>query len=278
MKIENRNKKLNIKIVIAAHKPYVMPQDEIYLPVQVGSEGKKSIGFQRDNEGDNISEKNPSFCELTGLYWAWKNLICDYLGLAHYRRHFTMSSKRILNKEKTAEKKIKSVLHTEEAERLVSEYPIILPRKRKYYIETLYSHYAHSHYAVHLDVTREIIKERHPEYLAAFDAVMKQRSGYMFNMYIMRKELSDQYCEWLFDILFELEKRMDGSELSAFQGRFYGRVSEIIFNVWLKYQIENNNYPVKEIGCVHMEPINWWKKGGAFLKAKFLHQKYRGSF
>lgn len=278
MKIENRNKKLNIKIVIAAHKPYVMPQDEIYLPVQVGSEGKKSIGFQRDNEGDNISEKNPSFCELTGLYWAWKNLTCDYLGLAHYRRHFTMSSKRILNKEKTAEKKIKSVLHTEEAERLVSEYPIILPRKRKYYIETLYSHYAHSHYAVHLDVTREIIKERHPEYLAAFDAVMKQRSGYMFNMYIMRKELSDQYCEWLFDILFELEKRMDGSELSAFQGRFYGRVSEIIFNVWLKYQIENNNYPVKEIGCVHMEPINWWKKGGAFLKAKFLHQKYRGSF
>lgn len=278
MKIENSNKKLNIKIVIATHKPYVMPQDEIYLPVQVGSDGKKSIGFQRDNEGDNISEKNPSFCELTGLYWAWKNLTCDYLGLAHYRRHFTMSSKRILNKEKTAEKKIKSVLHTEEAERLVSEYLIILPRKRKYYIETLYSHYAHSHYAVHLDVTREIIKERHPEYLAAFDAVMKQRSGYMFNMYIMRKELSDQYCEWLFDILFELEKRMDGSELSAFQGRFYGRVSEIIFNVWLKYQIENNNYPVKEIGCVHMEPINWWKKGGAFLKAKFLHQKYRGSF
>lgn len=278
MKKENSNKKLNIKIVIAAHKPYVMPQDEIYLPVQVGSEGKKSIGFQRDNEGDNISEKNPSFCELTGLYWAWKNLTCDYLGLAHYRRHFTMSSKRTLNKEKTAEKKIKSVLHTEEAERLASEYPIILPCKRKYYIETLYSHYAHSHYAVHLDVTREIIKERHPEYLAAFDAVMKQRSGYMFNMYIMRKELSDQYCEWLFDILFELERRMDGSELSAFQGRFYGRVSEIIFNVWLKYQIENNNYPVKEIGCVHMEPINWWKKGGAFLKAKFLHQKYKGSF
>ena len=278
MKIENSNKKLNIKIVIAAHKPYVMPQDEIYLPIQVGSEGKKSIGFQRDNEGDNISEKNPSFCELTGLYWAWKNLSCDYLGLAHYRRHFTMSSKRNLNKEKTTEKKIKRVLHTEEAERLVSEYLIILPRKRKYYIETLYSHYAHSHYAVHLDVTREIIKERHPEYLAAFDAVMKQRSGYMFNMYIMRKDLSDQYCEWLFDILFELERRMDGSELSAFQGRFYGRVSEIIFNVWLKYQIENNNYPVKEIGCVHMEPINWWKKGGAFLKAKFLHQKYKGSF
>lgn len=270
--------KADIKIVIATHKPYVMPEDEIYLPVQVGSEGKQDIGFQRDNEGENISVKNPSFCELTGLYWAWKNLQCDYLGLAHYRRHFTMMSKWTLNKEKMAEEKIKDVLHTEEVEKLVSGYPIIVPRKRKYYIETLYSHYAHSHYAVHLDVTREIIKERHPEYLATFDAVMKQRAGYMFNMYIMRRDLSDQYCEWLFDILFELEKRMTDLELSAFQGRFYGRVSEIIFNVWLKYQIENNKYQVKEIGCVHMEPINWWKKGGAFLKAKFLHRKYEGSF
>ena len=75
--------KADIKIVIAAHKPYVMPEDKIYLPVQVGSEGKQNIGFQRDNEGDNISEKNPSFCELTGLYWAWKNLDADYIGLAH---------------------------------------------------------------------------------------------------------------------------------------------------------------------------------------------------
>ncbi len=270
--------KADIKIVIAAHKPYVMPEDEIYLPVQVGSEGKRDIGFQRDNEGENISEKNPSFCELTGLYWAWKNLSCDYMGLAHYRRHFTMSMKSGGGKEKTTEEKMKKVLHTGEAEELVSQFPIILPKKRKYYIETLYNHYAHSHYAVHLDVTRKIIKERHPEYLAAFDAVMKQRSGYMFNMYIMRKDLSDQYCEWLFDILFELEKRMTDSELSAFQGRFYGRVSEIIFNVWLKYQMENNNFTVKEIGCMHIEPINWWKKGGAFLKAKFLHQKYKGSF
>ena len=276
--MEKNSMKADIKIVIAAHKPYVMPEDEIYLPVQVGSEGKRDIGFQRDNEGENISEKNPSFCELTGLYWAWKNLSCDYMGLAHYRRHFTMSMKSGGGKEKTTEEKMKEVLHTGEAEELVSQFPIILPKKRKYYIETLYSHYAHSHYAVHLDVTRKIIKERHPEYLAAFDAVMKQRSGYMFNMYIMRKDLSDQYCEWLFDILFELEKRMTDSELSAFQGRFYGRVSEIIFNVWLKYQMKNNNFAAKEIGCMHMEPINWWKKGGAFLKAKFLHQKYKGSF
>ncbi len=100
----------------------------------------------------------------------------------------------------------------------------------------------------------------------------------MFNMYIMRRDLSDAYCEWVFDILFELEKRIDVAGLSAFQGRLYGRISEIIFNVWLKYQVEQHQYPVKEVGCMHLEPINWTKKGGAFLKAKFFHEKYSGSF
>ena len=72
-----------------------MPEDELYLPVQVGSEGKEDIGFEKDNTGDNISGKNPFFCELTGLYWAWKNLKCDYIGLVHYRRYF--SKKKMKN-------------------------------------------------------------------------------------------------------------------------------------------------------------------------------------
>ena len=77
-----------IKIIVATHKKYKMPNDSIYLPVQVGTENKESLGYQPDNDGENISSKNPYFCELTGLYWAWKNLDADYIGLSHYRRHF----------------------------------------------------------------------------------------------------------------------------------------------------------------------------------------------
>ena len=62
------NYPLNIKILIAAHKPYWMPTDDVYLPVHVGAEGKESIGYTPDNTGDNISNKNPHFCELPGLY------------------------------------------------------------------------------------------------------------------------------------------------------------------------------------------------------------------
>ena len=81
---------MDIKIIIAIHKPYWVPTDSIYLPVQVGAAGKVSIeNYQRDDEGENISHKNAHYCELTGLYWAWKNLKVDYIGLAHYRRHFS---------------------------------------------------------------------------------------------------------------------------------------------------------------------------------------------
>ena len=268
---------MDIKIIIAAHKPYVMPTDDIYIPLQVGAAGKSSISdvhdsYTRDDTGDNISDKNASYCELTGLYWAWKNLQCDYLGLAHYRRHFTVAHHIPKNADK-----MQYVLTGEQAEKLLQEADIIVPKKRNYYIETLYSHYAHTHDATHLDITREIIGEKCPQYLGCYDAVINSRGGHMFNMFLMKKSDVDDYCQWLFDILGELEQRVDASELSAFQGRLYGRVSEILFNVWLQSKVQQGS-SVKAIGCMHMEPINWWKKGTAFLKAKFTGRKYGGSF
>ncbi len=269
--------KTKVKIIIAAHKPYWMPQDDLYVPMQVGAYGKEGIGFVRDDSGENISPKNPSFCELTGLYWAWKNLDCDYLGLAHYRRHFSSKSwfwKKINHRQDV-------VLSSQDMKDLVPRYRVLLPGKRHYYIETLYTHYAHTHYAEHLDLTRRIIVRQCPEYIASFDQVMSHTSGYMFNMYVMEKSLSDAYCAWLFPILFELETKMIARELSQYQGRFYGRVSEILFNVWLEYQFQTGNIQrseIRELSCVHMEKINWWKKGISFLKAKFVHMRYEGSF
>ena len=73
---------MDIKILVAAHKKYWMPDDDVYLPIHVGREGKEDLGYLGDNTGDNISSKNANYCELTGLYWAWKNLKCDYIGYA----------------------------------------------------------------------------------------------------------------------------------------------------------------------------------------------------
>ena len=84
---------MKVNVIIATHKKYEMPKYKSYLPVHVGKEGKDDIGFKGDNTGNNISKKNPYFCELTGIYWAWKNLKADYVGLAHYRRHFKGNTK-----------------------------------------------------------------------------------------------------------------------------------------------------------------------------------------
>ena len=259
------------KIIVATHKQFTMPADtDLYLPIHVGSEGKEMLGYQCDNEGDNISSLNPYYCELTGLYWAWKNLECDYLGLVHYRRYFTAT--RQSYSETVDMNDI--ILSKSELQDLLEESDVIVPKKRKYYIETLYSHYAHTHDANHLDVTRQIVSELRPDYIDAFDRVMKQRSGYMFNMFIMSKENVAAYCEWLFPIIDELYKRLDITDYSAFDARLFGRISERLFNVWLAKQ----DLRVKEIPFIYMEKIDLIQKGKSFLQAKFFGKKYGQSF
>lgn len=261
---------MDIKILIATHKRYEMPKGKCYLPIHVGGNGKENIGYIKDDTGDNISKKNPYYCELTGLYWAWKNLKCDYLGLAHYRRHFC--KKRYISR--LFYEKFDCVLSNKETEKLLEKYDIILPKKRKYYIETIYSHYSHTHYGEHLDETRDIISRYCSEYIKEFDVVMKRTNAHMFNMFIMKKELADEYCEWLFLILGELEKRVNIENYDSYQARLYGRVSELLLDVWL----EHKKLIYKEIQYMHMERINWLDKGIKFLNAKFTLKKFEKSF
>ena len=257
---------MKVNVIIATHKKYAMPKYKSYLPVHVGKEGKDDIGFKGDNTGNNISKKNPYFCELTGMYWAWKNLKADYIGLAHYRRHFKGNTK--------SKNKFEQVLSDKEIEKLLKKNDIVLPKKREYYIENLYSHYEHTLHIETLDITGEIIKEKYPKYMKEFELLKKRTSAHMFNMFIMKKEIMNDYCEWLFDILFELEKRIDTSKYDSFHARFYGRVSELLLDVWLN----TNGHKYVEVPLLNMEKVNWWKKGTSFLKAKFLGKKYDKSF
>ena len=255
----------DVKVIVATHKKYQMPTDKLYLPVHVGAEGKDSLGYQKDNEGKNISKKNPFFCELTGLYWAWKNLDAEYIGLAHYRRNFI---------HKKGKDKFESVASKEYIDGMLDKADVILPKRRRLYIETIYSHYKHTMHIEPLDETRKIISEKCPEYLVYFDKKMRSRSGHMFNMCVMKKEILNDYCEWLFDILFELEKRIDPGQYSPFHARYLGRISERLLDVW----IEKNGVKYVEVKVADMEGVNWKKKVFSFLRAKFTGKKYEGSF
>lgn len=244
---------MNIKILVALHKEAIVPNDDLYLPIQAGKQGKTSLGYQGDDVGDNISIKNPDYCELTALYWAWKNLQADYIGLVHYRRYFSGSG---INDERQFAK----IANAKDIEGLLGKAGIILPKKRNYYIESIYSHYIHAHRQSDLDLIGEILQEKSPAYLPAFENLKKRKSAHMFNMFIMRQDILHEYCTWLFGILFEAEKRLG----SAHEPRVFGFLSERLLDVWL----ETNNLRYFENKLVCYGVSNKFKKGLHLLGRK----------
>ena len=281
---------MDIKIVIAMHKPYQVAIGEDYVPLQVGASGKKGIRIKdcpgakavkghedtgailRDDDGDNISKQNPYYCELTGLYFAWKNLDAETIGLVHYRRYFSMKSKSFRKRHGAFE----ATLTHAEAMALLTRADVVVPKKRHYFIESLYSHYAHTLDGRHLDIAKGIIADKYPEYMPSLVKVYARSWGYMFNMTIMPRSYLEEYCQWLFDVLGALEKEIDVSELDAFSARLFGRVSEILFNVWIDKRQEEG-LSVVECPVIDMEPVNWTKKIIGFLQAKFFGKKYKAS-
>ena len=253
---------MNIKILVAAHKEYTMPEDSMYLPVHVGKElSSHALPWTGDNTGEHISEKNPHYCELTAVYWAWKNLDADVYGLAHYRRHFALRIPGFFRKNK-----FPYILKSTEVEPLFQSTPVILPKPRNYFIETNYSHFVHAHPAESLELTKTILAKKYPDYLTSYEKVMKRTKAHRFNMFLMNKEIFYDYCHWLFDILFELEKQLDISSYNAYNQRIFGFISERLLDVYL----EANQIPYKELPVLFMEKEHWIKKGTAFLKRKFF--------
>ena len=243
-----------LAMVVATHKQYAMPQDAVYLPVFVGAalSGDAAVppGFARDDEGENISAKNRGWCELTALYWAWKNTKADAVGLVHYRRHFRWRG---------------GIASGAEICEALSRADAVLPKRRNYFIESTYSQYIHAHHAEDLDETRRILEEKHPDFLPAFDSAMKSTSGHRFNMMVMKRPLLDDYCTWLFGVLSELERRLDISSYSDYDRRVFGFVAERLLDVYIVARGVN----FVEMPVLHLESQHWPSKIAAFLRRKF---------
>lgn len=94
----------------------------------------------------------------------------------------------------------------------------------------------------------------------------------MFNMFVMRRDYFRGYMDWLFSVLFELEKRLDITDWDTYDSRVYGFVAERLLDVWL----EHNNIDYMEQNVSFMERQDWVKKGGLFLKRKFWEGRYNG--
>jgi hypothetical protein len=246
---------MNLKVLVVTHKNYWMPDEKIYVPVSVGN-NRLNKTFLRDSEGDNISYKNKNYCELTAMYWAWKNLKLDkydYIGLCHYRRYFANKINKSIFEKKNIKLRRQSIMNEIEYREILKRYDIILPKKtllnEKFKSLTVKEQYSKSHNKRDIDLVRNIIKKIYPEDVIFFDETMIKKEIYMYNMFVMSKSFFDEYCEWLFNILFSLEKYIDISNYDEYQSRVYGFLGERLFNVWLL----KKNLKIYETDVVFLE-------------------------
>ena len=218
--------------------------EKIYRILHVGTPEDTDYTYLNDDVGDNISSKNAYYCELTGLYWIWKNGLekpDEATGLVHYRRFFSKKNHR-------RNAKIQ-VLDYQEIQEQLKENKIILPKKVWSY-RTVGRVYSDTHYANDMDLMRDIIQMTYPEYIYSFDKVMRQHWSYYFNMMICQKKILDEYANWLFSLLFKMEEKNDISKYANdYQKRVYGFISERLLQVW----VQHNKFKVKEYPVVNVE-------------------------
>lgn len=247
-----------IKVFVVSHKSYSIPEEKCYQPIFVGDIKDKHILFN-DESGDNIADKNANYCELTALYWVWKNASYkyEYIGFSHYRRYFS-GSVDFLNRKISGERDFLNLLE---------KHDCIVPKKRNYYIETVYSHYANAHYAHDMDLVRKIISIKYPEYIPSFNDVMNGKELSLYNMFVMRRDDFCNYCKWLFDVLFELERKIDISSYDSYQKRVFGFIAERLFNIYLR----KNNLNYIELKISHIEREKYFFKLVNFVARKLIN-------
>lgn len=240
-----------------------MATEKPYFPLHVGKAlSNIALGddIAGDDTGDNISSKNASYCELTGMYWAWKNLSdTDVIGLCHYRRYFDFHGQcrkfvpfdefptsDFANIDISVPDKVIETLRSGQA--IIAE-----PFYDKYNLATSY---CIAHISEDLRTMQEAIRETQPEkFIRAFDTVMYRNNGLShYNMFIMTWGDFDKYCRWLFPLLAEIESRIDISNYNPVQRRIFGYMAERLLNVYL--YAENFRKIYKPIVKITEKPQN----------------------
>ncbi len=246
-----------------------------YIPLMVGN---RASGAAKDMKGDdigiNISVKNKYYSELTGIFWVWKNTRQDIVGCMHYRRFLTRKKEPLLYKQKRLlyyllglYKKRSGIIYTknarlfrenilteDEALELLKNYDLILPRRRMLR-HSVKKHYERCHNKQDLEFLRTLIKERCPEYLGSFEAVLADNRLFANNLFIMSRADFDRCMEWLFDLLFEFERRVRLSEYTGYQERIMGFLAERLLNVWFDYQ----KLKIKELPMIYFKHFKYCK-------------------
>lgn len=245
----------SVKILISCHKPVCVPKSEVFLPIHVGSNGKESIsGYQRDDCGENISTRNFTFCEMSGQYWAWKNLDADYVGQCHYRRYFCFDDiKHEANDHAQIEEDCLSDFsinqyHIADEERIFKALDGVDLVRAPYWnvkgVPTLCGpkKSVRDHMVAYglitdseTDRLLEICKELRPDF---YDDVLSYLNGHMYlgyNCFIMKRDLFNRLCDFEFSILLKFDDEYDYSHKTTTHKRICGYLGEILYSAFVAH-------------------------------------------
>lgn len=210
---------MSVKIFVMTHKPFTQPPDPMYVPLHVGRANAADLGLLGDDTGDSISSYNPYFCELTGMYWLWKNYhASDYIGVCHYRRYLIQ--------------KDGSIFTEQNLKHLLTKYDMVTT-KLLTLTGTYYDGFSQNHHIKDLITTGEVLTEKYPDYAQTFEQLVHGSQTFFGNIFVTSKDTYDCYCAWLFDILFEVQKRTDFTGYNDYHKRLFGFLSEFLQTVFI---------------------------------------------
>jgi len=241
-----------VKILIAYHKNTHIFKSKVLTPIHVG----RSISDEKikndlseiigDDTGDNISIENPHYCELTAMYWAWKNYEelgnPDYIGLAHYRRFLKFEDVLLHNKNRIEDYQM--LMDDQKIVNSCRSYELIIPNKNPIQnskfepMKNLYEQYKSDHFIEDLDLVETIIKRKFTKIYSSYKKTIYENDFvYWCNMFILSKKKYLEYCNFLFPILKEVKDKINfkDKKYDKYQSRVLGFLSERLLNVYIQY-------------------------------------------
>ncbi|HIU70980.1 MAG TPA: DUF4422 domain-containing protein [Candidatus Enterosoma merdigallinarum] len=257
-------KNKSIQLFVCAHKEVDrFTSDPNFKFVGVGTKKHEIVCDCTDDTGINIAEKNESYCELTLLYWIWKNIkTVDYVGLMHYRRFFYHPLPYLLKRQfvpYSSEELLAS---------LKDEKTILLPKKFKvnhfYFLKSIFHKlpfktykdvFISINFPKDLEKTRQTIQALYPNYVDSFDKVLNSKSIHYGNVMVCSTKIFDEYCTFLFTILEQLEKEIDISNYIGNQRRLFGYVGEVLVDTFFQ---KHKEIKIKELPLCNNEANFHW--------------------
>lgn len=268
----------DIMIYVACHKPYYIPSIDFLKGIQVGAvlNNERFPRMLADKAGENISNLNKSYCELTAQYWVWKNFKSDIVGFFHYRRYLKLIPVNkfglpyIVKRLPVLQDLLNCGYEKKHIADIFNEYDIIVPLPERFYM-SVYDQYINSkdHYKKDIDQVIDIINKKYPYMVKSMEKYLNSDLIYFGNIYIMKWEIFDKYMAWLFDILFEFDKQKNVEGYTKQALRVNGYLAERLFGIYLTHIIDNTELKIYSVQKIHFECLEG--SNLSFIKKKVVN-------